>query len=342
MQYISEDFTCRWEDGGKIRVQARLPGRFNIYWSSSPDGFTDDNELEPFEGTTLFDNPLKKRRCFLHIVGASRYSVTTPRILIPNGRCNLRDLGGYNTQDGSRFIRHGVLYRSSRPATRDRELVATLKEISPRLVVDFRFLHEIELEDDNAVIEGARVLRCCPADEARSPEFAFTRSDMEKKDLGDIHVLQQALDDAYTTMPFGSRAYRDFMRAIVQNPGTVLYHCSAGKDRTGMASAMIMLALGVPQQAIVEDYMLSGAARAVGLEERLLEYSNNPSHTPQQVAMWHRYLTMSETAIIGMLEAIRSRYAHMEDYFAAELQISRDDLETMRETYLIKHNIETR
>jgi len=337
---VSEDFTCRWLEGQIIEVRANRPGLTRIYWSSSPDGFTDDNELEAFEGETVFANPLGQRRCFLHLVGSRRYTVATPRVLIPDGRCNLRDLGGYNTRDDRFFVRQGIVYRSGVIRAHNAALSRAAREIKPALVADFRFSKEIDMEGKSAPIDGALYQRFCPTDEVSIPGFVTSYDDFITQTVDDLYKLRKSLIESYTTMPFANGAFGDFLRAVLTAKGPVIFHCSAGKDRTGIASALLLLALDISDEAIIEDYLLTAKARSVQLDERIADYAQRADGGEDYREALHEYLAPTEEGIRAMMEVVRSHHGSIEAYFEQELGLTTNNLRQLREKLLVPHNIE--
>lgn len=186
---------------------------------------------------------------------------------------NLRDLGGLTTIDGG-VIRPRTLYRSEAPVTLDPARVAELTDLPLRLIVDLRADRERQQPS--------------PWPTGREPEIlnlAMAHADHE--DAPDmLGGLRGAPDGGFA---------RDYMRSyyggipglfartclpeLVLRIGTqrqvpVLLHCVAGQDRTGFAVAVLLLAVGVPRAAVVEDYMVTlehfGIPRLeVWVEERL-------------------------------------------------------------------------
>jgi protein-tyrosine phosphatase len=184
-----------------------------------------------------------------------------PRIA---GLPNLRDVGGHATREGGR-VRAGLLYRSmdlSRLAGPDAEALAGL---GIRTVYDLRTAAEREGQPDRLPAGSAYVVADVLGDAPGiSPaEFAglFEDPDAAARALGSGRSATFFMD-----------AYRDFVRLESARAGygrlfsdladgatmPALFHCSAGKDRTGWAAAALQLFLGVPDDLVLADYLLSG------------------------------------------------------------------------------------
>ncbi len=171
---------------------------------------------------------------------------------------NFRDLGGIRTADG-KVIREGLLYRSGHLAKIKEKTARKLRDKKGlRTVIDLRAPAELAHRRD-IVPAGVDYLHLPPLTDEQNP--AVTRqtgpsilSKIMKVDGG----ARAYLEDTYRTMvtsEFSLEALRKFMRTLMEEDGAVLWHCTQGKDRTGIASAAILLALGVDRDEIMRDYM---------------------------------------------------------------------------------------
>lgn len=177
-----------------------------------------------------------------------------PRHLPFSGAKNLRDMGGYPTEDG-RAVRWGVLYRSDAlHKLTDADLNA-LKALEIGLVVDFRAEHEVEREHDR-LPDGARLLNLYMEDSS-TKVWHEARNEMTRnmKTLDPVEYMVQTNVELATKFTPG---YRQFFRELLNSNGRpVLFHCAAGKDRTGFAAAVILRILGVPHEVVMQDYLLT-------------------------------------------------------------------------------------
>jgi protein-tyrosine phosphatase len=189
-----------------------------------------------------------------------RTFVTAERRLPLEGPDNFRDLGGYRTRDG-RFTRWGRLYRSNDHASLTGNDIHYLSQLGIQLVCDFRSTQE-RTDTPNLSI-GSHVENLpIPVDpEGVQPKLiqrrirtgALTRGSLEKMML-----------EAYQSFP---THYADEWKALFQRitDGRSLptvFHCTAGKDRTGFAAALVLRAVGVSEETVFEDYLLTNVYRA--------------------------------------------------------------------------------
>ncbi len=170
------------------------------------------------------------------------------------GAGNLRDLGGYATRDG-RALRWGVLYRSDSLADLSDEDVAYLERLRLRRVVDFRSAAERERDPDR-LPGGVQEVWQPIAGAGLDPNELQARLL-----VGEVSAAQ-----AVEWLIEGNRAFVEEFREVyarflrdLGDPANLptLFHCTAGKDRTGFAAALVLLALEVPRETAMRDYLLT-------------------------------------------------------------------------------------
>jgi len=156
-----------------------------------------------------------------------------------NSTANTRDAGGYPVSGFSR-VRWGRIYRSDRLLLADENDVAKLKSLGIRMIVDLRSIPEVEQAPDPESLRTAMRYLYFPIDLRAFP------------------TIQEVYLDIITTY---SSAIAGVFRALADPQNLpLLYHCAAGKDRTGIVTALIHRLLGVSREDIVQDYLLSNEA----------------------------------------------------------------------------------
>jgi protein-tyrosine phosphatase len=174
-----------------------------------------------------------------------------------SGQSNFRDLGGHPSRDGRR-VRWGELYRSGELSELSDDDVDKLAALGIRTVIDLRSQREVESKGPDRVPPGASVvsLSIDPGDLTPmvGPGFA----------TGDFSTVPVDLLDQI------NREYiRDWkhqlaaLLRVVADPANrpVVFHCTQGKDRAGISAAMVLSALDVSWEGVVEDYLLSNVQR---------------------------------------------------------------------------------
>ncbi len=216
---------------------------------------------------------------------------------------NVRHLGGYRTRDGRETRPHAVRAASLHRLTD--EGVAGLVREGISTVIDLRSAGERDLmPTPHLTAHGIRHIHA-PVFESDASPTAFA-----KDFTGFAPVYRQFLDT-------GALAYRTLFEVIANSDGRVLFHCAAGKDRTGVAAALLLHLAGVADEDIVEDYSQSG----VLLAESMKEYRPTPEQAARMANLsedTRRRLMASEPPDMQLtLDAIRERWGSAHGYMSA-------------------------
>lgn len=175
---------------------------------------------------------------------------STGRVVKMEGAANFRDIGGYKTQNGTEVVK-GKIYRSadiSKLTDRDMEQMAARRIFT---VIDFRGTKEAAAAPDRQLPDMDYTL--CPAGSDSLPAI---------KDMAALVRDENFLLSAYGKPGvnyFGER-YKplfDKLLTLRDDETALLYHCTGGRDRTGMATALVLYALGVPMETIEADFVAS-------------------------------------------------------------------------------------
>ncbi len=123
--------------------------------------------------------------------------------------------------------------------------------------------------------------------------------------------------------------YATFLRHVLEADRPVLFHCSAGKDRAGWAATLIGIALGVPEEQLIEHYMLSNVHRPV---EQRIQFFRERGIDAELI---RPFLQVDESYLRAALGAVDDGWASREDYLTDALGFGADDRALMRERYLV-------
>lgn len=235
----------------------------------------------------------------------------TARWLSLEGAENFRDLGGYRGRDG-RQVRWGAVYRSnalSRLSDRDVGLLSALKI---RLLCDLRTREEQEARPNRLPPDDPpEVLSLSILPKATSPLEEVLRSgrfrDAAGRDGLSAAELRRAMSNLYRSYARDHTAeYGTLLRRIAaaENRPT-LVHCAAGKDRTGFAAALLLRALGVPLDQVLDDYELTNRVAEGWI--RRAEADGYPPHA-------HVVIRADADFLLAAFDEIDARYGSLEDY----------------------------
>lgn len=209
-------------------------------------------------GSATLRSPSRDRTYFLLAAPDGRRQITAERQLPFRGHANFRDLGGYRSAD-RRTIRWGRLFRSGALSGLDEQDLDLLGALGLTLVCDFRSPTERESEP-HRFPEDARPEQHAVNHEqlagALNPDAIRARIDEAR--FADLETDSLLVDG---NASFATTHRRPFatMLGLACNTGNhpLLVNCSAGKDRTGFAAAVLLLALGIPRATIRHDYLLT-------------------------------------------------------------------------------------
>jgi len=195
-----------------------------------------------------------------------------PRVVVP--ATNLRDLGGPTTSDG-RQVRSGRLFRSGHLADLSAEDRATVDALGLRTVVDLRRPVEVEARP-TPDLDGAEVVHLSASTDDN--EFAVAANTMVDP-AAEPHDVDHVA--AYFRQLAADRVdrYRPVLRVVTDpNRHPVLFHCTAGKDRTGVVAAILLRLLGASDDDVAADYLLSNEVRRPMIEALEVDHRRRIAH----------------------------------------------------------------
>ena len=224
----------------------------------------------PGETTVTLAGLAPGRPVFVRLhAGAGPGVVVGERCLPVEGVTNLRDLGGYAAADGRR-VRWGTVFRSANLGRVTADGLAALRQLGIRLVCDFRTEAE-SAKLPNLFPDSSEVayLRLPVQHGDHEPTAVFER--IRNGDYG--WISEQFMLEGYIEgLDRHAHVWASYLRALAQaRHRPLLFHCTGGKDRTGAAAALTLLALGVPEATVVADYGLSDGCN-VEVRRRVSDY----------------------------------------------------------------------
>ncbi len=249
---------------------------------------------------------------------------------------NFRDLGGIPAADG-KVIRSGLLYRSGHLAKIKPKTANKLRDRRGlRTVIDLRAPGELAHRQD-IVPEGVDYLHLPPLTDEQNPAVTrVTGPSILRKIMKVDGGARAYLEETYRTMVTSEpslEALRKFMRTLMEEDGAVLWHCTQGKDRTGVASAAILLALGVDRDDIMRDYMRTNRSCRfknfwIFLGMLLITLSIRPAYS------LYLLLSSQDEYMRAAFEEIDKFWGGTEEFLRRGLELTMDDIRELRSIYL--------
>ena len=248
------------------------------------------------------------------------------------GGNNFRELGGYLADEG-KHVRWGQIYRGiptgKLTGEADRRL---LDSLGLRLILDLRSSGEAKKEPDY-VPDGARLVQICGLCAEDGVEIAFAPGDIEKlmQTAEEGESISQRL---YRRMLTGNKAFKELFRALEAGETPILFHCSAGKDRTGVAAMLILLALGASDEVICADFEQTNACRKAEIDAVLAEHAAEIAADPACRMRYYAMAGVDPAAAPFVLDTIRRKFGSAENYLETEYGLTPARLMRLRRMYL--------
>ncbi len=268
------------------------------------------------------------RRPYLSVrVGEAAPQRVAERILPLHGTQNFRDLGGYPAAGGLR-VRWGRVFRADGLHALTAPDHAYLEGIGLDLVCDFRSDHEVE-EDPNRLPDSASYERFPVEDASMQPRWI-----RERVEAGDVSGFDEAfMARGYVQLLENQAAHFGAVFERIAAPGArpLVYHCSAGKDRTGVMSALVLRALGVSEEVVVEDYVLTESATRRRIEMMKLLVRLRGGDPAGMAAL----MGARPGVIRVALEHVEREHGGIERYLVRKARVAPEAIEQLRENLLV-------
>ncbi|WP_373082481.1 tyrosine-protein phosphatase [Zhongshania sp.] len=232
-----------------------------------------------------------------------------------DGAPNIRDLGGYKTRDGGttrwkKLLRGG---RLSGLSTGDQQI---LSDLEIKIICDFRNPNEYQQDItklSNLSTAEIHNISISPGNQQNIVDISSIGANQMANWMLQLN-RELALNHCHS--------YRQMFKLLLSvDSGCFLFHCSAGKDRTGFAAALILSALDVPRDVIMEDYLLTAKyyPPAGELEYLTNKYAaNNPN---VDLALFTTLTSTRQEYLAAAFAAIDERYSSIDDYLERELDL---------------------
>lgn len=250
--------------------------------------------------------------------------VTTPRLgSAPNFRDTAGPDGtGYVTTSGA-TMKKGVIYRSSALALSATDL-ATVDTLGITQVRDLRTTSEIHSQPD-ATLAGATWQNLNVLGTAEIGPIPTTGATAV--------AFMQAMYPTFVTLETAHASYRALFTDFAAGSGNLVFHCTAGKDRTGWATAVLHTILGVPAQTIFADYLLTNTYSAAEIAASVAQARKNGG---QNAADMMAALQGVQTAYLqAVFDQVSASYGSMTSYIANGLQLDQGTQDAIRRRMLI-------
>ena len=234
------------------------------------------------------------------------------------GAYNFRAMGGFENKEG-KHIKWGKVFRSDDLHSLTDADLTYLNSIPLRSIVDFRSPAEIkEAPDKLPPLATEYTLSITPGN-----LNADAVNDLAKMPAAEIVGFMEDMNRAFSTDSTIIKQYKTYFELLQDETKTpLLFHCTAGKDRTGMAAALFLYALGVDEEVIMNDYMASN----IYLGDKFAAYTQK---YPQLIPLFE----VKKEYLQAGIDQIKKDHTSVENYLEHVLQV---DLAKMKQLYLFE------
>lgn len=304
-------------------------------------------KLGTFKGTPIsFEAQSLEKKSYFVYTFVNRLKIIAVRKISLEGTFNTRDFGGYTAVNG-RQVKWGTFFRSDALNNLTEEDVTILEKLGIKTVVDFRSEKEISQAPD-ILPAGAKYVNLSP----NAPIAALASGNMHddqskiaklveiaEKSEGETYFTER-LDEMSEEMrklvreSFSNKKYQSYLRLLL-NPDNlpILHHCRGGKDRAGFAAILVLAVLGVSKEVIKFDYMQTKNNMEERNKKRMKEYQQF-TNNKTVLTYLSGLMQTRERYFEAAYDEIEKIAGSMDNYLKQVMDLSSEDINTIREYYL--------
>lgn len=271
---------------------------------------------------------MKKLFIFLGLSVAATFTASAQiadsaqRHVVLQGAANFRDLGGYKTADG-RQVKWGKVYRSADISKLTTTDLAELEKRHVKYDVDLRG-HQESAQAPDKLNPGTDYVLCPAGSDSLS---TMTRDFAAHKPADSIMLA------FYNNTRYLADRYKPFFQKLMAAPAddALVFHCTAGKDRTGIAAALFLYSLGVPYNTIVSDYTATNYYRQNENAKTVAAISAMMNIDKESAK---KMMGAKPEYIAATFDAIKKQYGSVDNFLKNQIGLSNKDLKQLRDKYL--------
>lgn len=243
---------------------------------------------------------------------------------------NFRDISGYCNCDGQMMKAHKI-YRGAALNLISQEEASYLEnDLGIRYIIDFRDEKESKMTPDYSFKQAVyQRISALQIKKHASQGFDFGTMLQGQMTKEKYEFLLEYVKEGYQTMAFDNPAYHYLFGVMLKNEGNIYFHCSAGKDRTGVAGFLIMIALGMSEEDAIKEYLLSNV---------FLRESNEALCNQLQIPVELRkecepLLYVQKEFIDLTIQSIKNKYDSYDEFLLKEYYLDKEKREKLKEIY---------
>jgi len=241
---------------------------------------------------------------------------------------NFRDLGGTETEDGRR-VKKGLFFRCAMLEEATKNDVKELNALGVKLVFDYRNPGEVPGDGGYPYNQIGAMRFAFPMLTGKNKLYRLQTQSNLKRAFSRVSI--EDVKDTYRALPFGNEGYKRMAKALTDGETPFIQHCSAGKDRTGVGSAILLGILGVSFAEILKDYLKSGI-----IENEIREKA--AQQLPRFLGKWFKkkfglLFGVRAELLEAALDDILKRYGSFQKYILDEFGLTTEAVKELRGRY---------
>jgi protein tyrosine/serine phosphatase len=328
------DVACEENDVGnfilKWETTPNIEGKVKVYASTNPDSISETNpvaiaNIKDEQLTIIADNP--NYRYYYLLVFNNKYRIkTSTRSISTEDIQNFRDLGGYKSSK-KRFIKWGKLYRAAELDSLEPATIKQLKELGIKTIIDLRSKEEINYSNSSTILQNEFKVINIPIP---IKGFSNLLKDIKEGRIKKDSVYNFKKNIANEFVLNNTKEFKTLFQTLLKKEYyPIIICCNAGKGRTGVACAFILKAIGVNDDTITDDYMMSNDYYDIPRASQFVYKLSNDS----QEAFTTLYKAQ-EDFLKFIRKAIDKKYNSVNDYFDKALDFSKKDRNHLQDILL--------
>jgi protein-tyrosine phosphatase len=308
-------------------------GAAKILYSTSPDNIAKNGKqlkrINASYNGYITSDPKPGSRLYFYIKTSSGATITVAeRKVNLQGAFNFRDLGGYKTTDG-KTVRWGKLFRGEELGHLTDADIKIVQSMGIKSNVDYRTDAEVNAMPD-PVIPGITNIR---TDAGNAGSTADLMSMIASGQMKDAATAVQMMAGFNKQMVDSPKFYVQLME-LLNDPNNIglLQHCTAGKDRTGLGSAIILLALGVDEKTVMDDYLLSNVYRAEA-NKKAVDAVRAQVKDENVVAAISAMMGVQKEFLQAAIDEMKNKYGSIDAFLEKGLGITKQERAKLKAMY---------
>ncbi|CAK7209419.1 hypothetical protein SBRCBS47491_000435 [Sporothrix bragantina] len=269
-------------------------------------------------------------------------SLPSPPFVHLKGIPNFRDLGGYKVADSDALFRRGYIYRCGEPTSATPEAIEIIRGLGVNHIFDLRSLPEIQKMQVAGT--GPKTVDWPGVTRVFTPVFreeSYDPVSLAKRHADYQSEGSEGMVNAYRAiLTEGANSYGIILRHILEDSrrekngdkNALIFHCTAGKDRTGVLGALLLGLCGVPDQVVAEEYNLTEAGLGEWTE-LLVKAVLKQGATSEKGA--RRMVGARKESMINTLAMVREEFGGPENYIVTRCGLTKEEVAEIRNFLIV-------